>query len=260
MVKGKPAHGTWKVGRAIYCGSFFGLGYFIWSSKMGTSTIFLSFSFVILVQFMSMSSPKSLVWLFWLDTPCHPKLKNGSDILLLGALPPHTICTMMVGLCPCIPLLLLGGSNCPPFILNITYELKRLGHVQIVGFVSMKVAMAIPSYDSPMEGSFTTFEFLPLDICLSFSSLLKACPFSYLKFNSTTSTSKATIDGIPMVVIVVCCLVKCKLWATLWNLPCNPPWLPFNAYVVSPSIFSFWIFLVLVHFCFAIVYATCPLE
>jgi hypothetical protein len=88
---------------------------------------------------------------------------------------------MMVGLYPYIPPLLLGGSFCPLFILSITYELRRLGHVQIVGFVSMKVAMAIPSYDNPMEGSFTTFELLPLNSCLSFSSLLKACLFSYFK-------------------------------------------------------------------------------
>jgi hypothetical protein len=106
-----------------------------------------------------------------------PKLKNGSDILLLGARPPHAICTVTVGLYPYIPPLLLGVIIVP--ILSITCELRKLGHVQIVGFVFVKVAMVIPSYDSPMEGSSTTFELLPLDSCLSFASLLKAHLLSY---------------------------------------------------------------------------------
>jgi hypothetical protein len=115
-----------------------------------------------------MSSPKSLVRLFWLRTPYHPKLKNGNDILLLSTLPSHAICIVMVGLCPNIPPLLLGGSNCPLFVLNITCELRRLEHVQIVGFLYVKVVVTIPSYDNPMEGSSTIFELLPLDNCLRF--------------------------------------------------------------------------------------------
>jgi hypothetical protein len=40
-------------------------------------------------------------------------MKDANDILLFGALPPCTICTMIVGICPYTPPLLLGGNNHP---------------------------------------------------------------------------------------------------------------------------------------------------
>jgi hypothetical protein len=70
--------------------------------------------------------------------------------------------------------------------------------------------MAIPSFDSPKEGSSTTFELLPLDNHPSFSSLLKAYFLSYSKSSSTTSASKAVIDGTSIVIIIVWGLTKCK--------------------------------------------------
>jgi hypothetical protein len=63
--------------------------------------------------------------------------------------------------------------------------------------------MVFPSFEGPSKGSSTTFKLLPLDGHLSFSSFLKAYFFSYCEFGSTASTSKATIEGTSMVVIVV---------------------------------------------------------
>jgi hypothetical protein len=48
------------------------------------------------------------------------------------------------------------------------------------------------------------------------------CLFWYFKFGFTTSISKVTMDGTPIVVTIVGGLMKCKLQATLWNPPCNP--------------------------------------
>lgn len=70
----------------------------------------------------------------------HPKSKDGNDILLFNALPPRTICTMMVSLCPYTPPLLLGGSNYPLFIIGITHKLRRLGHVRIIGSFLARVS------------------------------------------------------------------------------------------------------------------------
>ncbi len=84
--------------------------------------------------------------------------------------------------------------------------------------------MAISSYDDPRGSSFTTSKLLPLDDHLSFSSLLKTIYLlSYSKSSSTTSTSKAIIDEIPMVVIIVWGLVKCKLQVAIWISPCSLP-------------------------------------
>ncbi len=71
--------------------------------------------------------------------------------------------------------------------------------------------MAIPSFEGPNEGSSTTFELLPLDGRLSFSSFLKACLLSYCEFGFIASTLKATTNGTSMVVTVVWGLMKCKL-------------------------------------------------
>ncbi len=70
--------------------------------------------------------------------------------------------------------------------------------------------MANASFDNFREGSFTNSEFLPLDNHLNFSSLFKACFFSYFEFNSTASTSKVTMDGTSVVVTIVWGLMKCK--------------------------------------------------
>ncbi len=94
--------------------------------------------------------------------------------------------------------------------------------------------MAIPLFDNAKEGSSTTSKLVLLGH-LSFSNLFKACLFSYFEFRFTASTSKAVTNGTPMVVIIVCGLKKCKLWAALLNLPCNPPRLLLGAYIVSSS-------------------------
>jgi hypothetical protein len=80
--------------------------------------------------------------------------------------------------------------------------------VRIVGSL---FAMVIPTFNGPREGSFATFEFLPLNGYLSFSNLLMAYFFSYFKSSFTTSTSKVIIDVTPMVVIVISDFMKCKL-------------------------------------------------
>ncbi len=95
--------------------------------------------------------------------------------------------------------------------------------------------MAIPLFDGPQEGSYATFKFMLLGR-LSFSNLFKACLFSYFEFGFIASTSKAITNGTPMVVIVVCGFVKCKLQVALLNLPCDLPRLPFGVYIV----FSFF--------------------
>jgi hypothetical protein len=41
----------------------------------------------------------------------------------------------------------------------------------------------IPSFDDPRKGNFATSELLPLDGCLSFSNLLKACLFHILNLD-----------------------------------------------------------------------------
>lgn len=118
--------------------------------------------------------------------------------------------------------------------------------------------MAISTSNGPREGSFATSKLLPLNSRLNFSNLLMAYFFSYFKSSSTTSTSKVSIDVTPMVVIVVGDFMKCKLWATLWNSPCNLPWLPPCACIVSFFVSSFWNFKILVYFCSTIICATCP--
>jgi hypothetical protein len=75
--------------------------------------------------------------------------------------------------------------------------------------------MVMPTSSGPREGSFATFEFLPLNGRLSFSNLIMAYFFSYLKSSSTTSTSKATTYVMPMIAIVVGDFMKCKLRITL---------------------------------------------
>jgi hypothetical protein len=98
--------------------------------------------------------------------------------------------------------------------------------------------MPIPSFDSPREGSSTTFELLPLDDHPSFSSLLKAYLLSYFKSSSTTSASKVVTNGTSMVIIIVWGLTKCKLWPTLWCPSYDLPQLPPYAYIISTSFFS----------------------
>jgi len=66
------------------------------------------------------------------------------------------------------------------------------------------------------------------------------------------------MDGTPMVVTIISGHMKCILQATLWDPPCNPPWLLPCACIVSFSIFSSRNLRVLVYFCFDIVYATYP--
>ncbi len=73
--------------------------------------------------------------------------------------------------------------------------------------------MAIPSFDSPREGSSTIFELLPLDGHLSFSKFLKAYLLPYFEFGYITSTSKATMNETSMVVTTVWGLMKCKFEA-----------------------------------------------
>lgn len=75
--------------------------------------------------------------------------------------------------------------------------------------------MGIPSYDGRKEGNFATFELVPLNGHLSYSSLFKVCFLSYSKFGSTTSTSKVATNSTPMVVTVVWGFVKCKFRAAL---------------------------------------------
>jgi hypothetical protein len=41
---------------------------------------------------------------------------------------------------------------------------------------------------------------------------------SYSKSSSIISTSKGTTEGTPMVMSIVAYLMKCKLWAVLWDL------------------------------------------
>jgi hypothetical protein len=61
--------------------------------------------------------------------------------LSLCALLPHTTCTMMVGIYPYTPLLILGGNNYPPpLTLNISHELKRLELVKVIGSFFVKVS------------------------------------------------------------------------------------------------------------------------
>jgi hypothetical protein len=106
--------------------------------------------------------------------------------------------------------------------------------------------MAIPSYDGPKEGSSATSKLLPLNGHLNFSSLIMACLLSYYEFGSTTFTLKAAMDGIPMVVTIACGFMKCKLWATLYNLLSNPPQL-LLVHIPSPlmyfhiEILEFWL-------------------
>ncbi len=80
--------------------------------------------------------------------------------------------------------------------------------------------MAIPSFNGPRGGSFTTSEILPLDGCLSFTNLLKACFLSYFEFGFTASTSK---NETFMVVIIVWGFMKCKFQVAFWYPSCNPP-------------------------------------
>ncbi len=68
------------------------------------------------------------------------------------------------------------------------------------------------------------------------------------KIGFTASTSKVTSNRTPMVVTVICGLVKFKLQVAFWNPPYNLPQLPFNALNQLP---------LLVCFFFAIIYATC---
>ncbi len=70
--------------------------------------------------------------------------------------------------------------------------------------------MAMFSFNSPRDGRFATFEFMALNGHLIFSSLLKAYLFSYSKYGSIASTSKATTNGTPMVITVMWGPVKCK--------------------------------------------------
>jgi hypothetical protein len=87
--------------------------------------------------------------------------------------------------------------------------------------------MAISSSENPRGNSSATSKLLPLNDHLSFSSLLKTVYFfSYFECGFIRSTSKATTNGIPMVVIIVQGLMKCKLQAGLWTSPCSPPRLP----------------------------------
>jgi len=53
--------------------------------------------------------------------------RTNNDILWFGALPPHTTCTLMVGLCPYIPPLLLGGNNYAPFHSRHNLWIERVG-------------------------------------------------------------------------------------------------------------------------------------
>lgn len=86
--------------------------------------------------------------------------------------------------------------------------------------------MAISPFDDPRKCSSVISKLLPLNSHLSFSSLLNIVYLlSYSKFGFTT-TSKATTNGIPMVVTIVWGFMKCKLQVALYNFPCNPPWLP----------------------------------
>ncbi len=109
--------------------------------------------------------------------------------------------------------------------------------------------MAIPTFDDPKEGSFATSKVLTLNGRLNFSNFFMAYLFSYFKSSFTTCTSKVTTNVTPMVVIVVGDFMKCKLWATLWNSPCNLPWLPPYACFVSFLISSFWNFIGLFLLC-----------
>ncbi len=114
--------------------------------------------------------------------------------------------------------------------------------------------MVIPSSDSPREGSFATFELPPPNNHLNFLSFHKACLLSYSKFGSTTSTSKTTMDGIPIIVVVMWGFMKCKFWANFWYPSCNPPQLSFGAYIVSSSvlhleILEFWSIFALLCLC-----------
>ncbi len=84
--------------------------------------------------------------------------------------------------------------------------------------------MAISSSDDPRGNSSAISKLLPLDGHLSFSSLLKTIYLlSYSKCGFIASASKATTNGIPMVVIIVWSLVKCKLQVALWTSPWSPP-------------------------------------
>ncbi len=72
--------------------------------------------------------------------------------------------------------------------------------------------MVISSFDDPRRSSSATSKLLPLDGHLSFSNLFKTIYLlSYSEFSSIASTSKATTNGIPMVVTIVWVLMKCKL-------------------------------------------------
>ncbi len=154
-----------------------------------------------------------------------------SYCLNLYALPLHIACTMMVGLCSYPPLLLLGGSNCPPLQSKHFPWTKKVGTCESYWVFLCKGKQQLYPH-LMVQGT--------LDCCLIFSSLLIAYLLSYSKFGSTTSTSKAAIEGTPMVVTIVTNLMKCKLHATLWNPSCNPPQLPPCEFIISSSMFSSW--------------------
>jgi hypothetical protein len=61
--------------------------------------------------------------------------------MLIGALPPHIDCIMMVGFYSNILPLFFGDNNrsTPPFVISITCELRGLGHVQSVGYIFVRV-------------------------------------------------------------------------------------------------------------------------
>ncbi len=91
-IQGNFPQGIRKLGGVTFCGFVLGLGYFMGSSKIDGPIVPLSFFFLTLRWFISMSSLKSLFWCMCGGNPLnHPKTKGGNDTLLLIALCHYTI-------------------------------------------------------------------------------------------------------------------------------------------------------------------------